>query len=284
MRLLEIVGHAWRVRTPKPVVFALLDAAAIGPVRAFWEKEVPWQLGKYVERHGNQVRIDGCRLDMSAAVFSTFQRGCFWLQRYEEPERIGVSRYLDSRLPVVELGASTGMLSCLINKRLRAPAAHVAVEANPDLIPVLEENRRLNHCSYSVVHAAVAYESTPLAFAAGNDHLAGRADSHGEGDRPVASVTLGRLLDRFQFDRATLVCDIEGMEVDLCRNEADTLGRRIAWLIIELHEPISGTAAVEDLLRVLSAQHFELVWQCNWTRVFRNVRLADGQPHPANHD
>jgi len=274
-RLLDVVGHAWRVGTPKPIVFALLDLAAVGPARPLWEKEVPWQIGKYVERHGNNVRIDRCRLDMSAGVFSTFQRGCFWLQRYEEPERMGVARFLDPTLPVVELGASTGMLSCLINTRLRVATAHVAVEANPDLIPVLHANRRLNGCSFSIVHAALAYDSAPIAFAPGDDHLAGQTEARDCAETLVPTVTLRHMLDRFNFERATLVCDIEGMEVDLFRHEAETLTERIAWLIIELHEPISGSAAVEGLLRGLRDCHFDLVWQRNWTRVFRNLRWAD---------
>ena len=273
-RLTQVAGHAWRVGTARPLLFALIDAAAIGPLRRFWEKEAPWQAGKLVERSGNRVRLDGCRLDVGSSIFSTFQRGCLWLSRHEEPERIAVGRYLDPALPVVELGASTGMLSCLINRRLRHPDHHVAVEANPDLIPVIHANRQLNNASFTVVHAAVAYDQASVTFARGEDHLVGhaRGDAQSAG---VATTTLGGLLERFNFERATLVCDIEGMEIDLWRREREVIVNHVVWLIVELHEPISGTEAVTGFIRELRADGFDLVWERSWTRVFRNTRWKD---------
>ena len=271
-RLVQVLEHAWRIRNARPAVLALLDAAARGPLRAFWETQAPWHVGKLVERRGNVVRLDGCRLDVSSKTFSTFQRGCLWLSRHEEPERIAVARYLDPARPVIELGASTGMLSCLINRRLDRPAAHVAVEANPDLIPVMQSNRALNRCSFEVVHAAVAYDRRSIGFAHGEDHLAGQADAQVEVTETVATTTLRQLLDRRQFDRATLVCDIEGMEIDLWRHEADIVAERIGCLIVELHEPISGREAVQAFLDGVRSRGFALVWERSWTRVFRNTR------------
>jgi FkbM family methyltransferase len=273
-RLLQVFAHAWRIGSPRPALFAVLDAAAVGPLRGFWEKEAPWHAGKIVERSGNVVRLDGCRIDVSAPTFSTFQRGCLWLSRHEEPERIAVARFLDPALPVIELGASTGMLSCLINRRLRRPSDHVAVEANPDLIPVVQSNRALNRCAFTVLHAAVAYDRESIGFAHGDDHLAGQADADAAPQRTVDTTTLRQLLDRSKFERATLVCDIEGMEIDLWRQEADVLTERIAWVIVELHEPISGREAVHEFISGLRGRGFDLVWERSWTRVFRNVRIA----------
>jgi len=273
-RLLRVLGHAWRIRNVRPVFFAALDAVAIGPLRRFWEKEAPWQVGKLVERAGNTVKLDGCRLDVSSATFSTFQRGCLWLCRHEEPERIAVGRFLDPSLPVIELGASTGMLSCLINRRLGQPAAHVAVEANPDLIPVLQANRALNRCLFTVMHAAVAYDGESIVFARGEDHLAGQARAQADSERRVGATTLQQLLDAMNFRLATLVCDIEGMEIELWRHERETFRDRIAWLIVELHEPISGVETVRQFIEEVQAEGFTRVWECSWTRVFRNNRWA----------
>lgn len=273
-RLLRVLGHAWRIRNVRPAVFAALDAVAIGPFRRFWEKEAPWHIGKLVERSGNTVKLDGCRLDVSSAMFSTFQRGCLWLSRHEEPERIAVGRYLKPTLPVIELGASIGMLSCLINRRLSQPTAHVAVEANPELIPVLQANRALNRCSFTVMHAAVAYDGQSTGFARGEDHLAGQARMEAASERRVGATTLRQLLDAMNFRLATLVCDIEGMEIELWRHERETVRDRIAWLIVELHEPISGVEAVRRFIEELQTEGFTRVWECSWTRVFRNSRWA----------
>jgi FkbM family methyltransferase len=273
-RLRQVLAHAWRIGNVRPAVFALLDAAAIGPLHGFWDKQAPWYAGKLVERRGNVVRLDGCRLDLSSTTFSTFQRGCLWLSRHEEPERIAVARFLDPALPVIELGASTGMLSCLINRRLRHPKAHVAVEANPDLMPVIQANRALNGGAFEIVHAAVAYDGRAIAFAHGDDHLAGQAETHHGAGGGIETTTVGGLLDRSKFERATLVCDIEGMEIEMWRHEGDTLAARIAWLIVELHEPISGREAVHEFIEGLQARGFALIWERSWTRVFRNTRWA----------
>ena len=133
-RLPQIVAHAWRVRNARAAVFAMLDSAAIGPLRTFWEKEAPRHVEKFVERTGNIVRLDGCQLDVSSTTFSTFQRGCLWLSRHEEPERMAVARYLDPDLPVIELGASTDVLSCLISRRLRQPKPGARRNV-PDTLP-----------------------------------------------------------------------------------------------------------------------------------------------------
>lgn len=271
-RAIDLLRHSWKVSSWRPLVFGCLDAAALGPASAFWQRQMPWYAGKYVERRGSVVTIDGCRLDVSAPTFSTFQRGCFWLQRHEKPERIAVARFLDPDLPVIELGASTGLLSCLIGRRLRRPDQHVAVEANPDLIGILERNRGLNGGSFSIVHAALAYDVEAIEFTRGEDHLAGRAKATGRVESPIDSVTLRQLLDRFAFSRATLVCDVEGMEVELWRRERDTIVDRIPWLIVELHEPISGAKAVNGLIAEVQEAGFALIWERGWTRVF--VRSA----------
>jgi FkbM family methyltransferase len=186
-------------------------------------KEVPWHIGKHVERTGCIVRLDNCQLDVNSDVFSTFHRGCIWLHRHEEPERIAVGRFLNPALPVIELGASTGALSCLINRRLHFPEAHIAVEANPALIPVLDRNRLLNSCRFTIIHAAVADSTRPVGFSPGYDHLAGRVNGAPNPESAVKVVTLGTLLNCVPGNRVTLVCDIEGMEVDLWRRDRDTI-------------------------------------------------------------
>lgn len=272
-RLAQVFGHAWRVRSIRPAAFALLDTVAVWPLRAFWTTQAPWYAGKYVEWRGHIVKLDDCRLDVSADVFSTFHRGCLWLHRHEEPERLAIVRFLDPDLPVVELGASTGALSCLINRRLRVPEAHVAVEANPTMIPVLERNRGLNACRFTILHAAVAGDSQSVVhFSEGADHLAGQAGLGHFPDSSLDVVTLDSLLARFTGKRVTLVCDIEGMEVDIWRHHHREIAQHVACFIVELHESISGRATVERLLREIPEQGFAHVWARNSTHVFQNTR------------
>ena len=274
-RLLSVCAHAWRVRSLRPAVFAVLNTLAVGPLRKVWLKEVPWHAGKFVERRGNVVWLDNCRVDVSAGLFSTFQRGCLWLHRHEEPERLAIGRFLESSRPVIELGASTGTLSCLINRRLRDPRQHVAVELNPALIPVIENNRALNACQFTVIHAAVGDPDTPPAFAVGDDHLAGHASAPSGQEEVIPVVTLDALLERFPGERVTLVCDIEGTEIDLWKRSQHLFPARVEWFIVEVHEDITGVDAIEAMTRGLMDRGFDQVWVCSATRVFRNVRYPE---------
>ena len=83
---------------------------------------------------------------------------------YELPERFAVKRYLRPSTPVVELGASLGVVSCAINRRLSNPERHVAVEANPAVLPILTGNRDLNGCRFEIVHAAAGAEGDVITF------------------------------------------------------------------------------------------------------------------------
>ena len=287
-RLRLMIRHSWRVRRLRPALIAVIDRVVATVDRLtrgaaatqVWQKQVPWYIGKYLVEPVNRgiVRLDDCKLDTNNETFTTFTRGSLWLHRYEEPERLAIVRFLDPNLPVLELGASVGAMSCLINRRLRHPDAHVAVEPSPQLMPLLARNREVNRASFTSVQAAVAYDSASLGFSPGLDNLEGHVDVDGGVTVPTATVT--ELLDRFRFERASLVCDIEGMEVQLWAHESHVIAERVAWLIIELHPWIYGQDTADRLIEQFKSQGFSHEWTRSCTFVFRNARwpshLGDG--------
>ena len=110
------------------------------------------------------VSLDGCRfalqsLDSESEMWVSLVNGF-----YEQPERIALTRYLDPDLPVIELGGCAGVIACLTNRRLHDRRAHVVVEANPLMLPLLLKNARLNGCDFQVVNAAIAYGTTDSTF------------------------------------------------------------------------------------------------------------------------
>src|SRR6185295_467935 len=98
---------------------------------------------------GGLIRLDGC-------VFRSDAGSREWLLSgdYEGPERTAAKRYIRSDIPVVEFGGALGVVSCVLNRRLKNPRHHVVVEANPHVLPALLENRNRNHCSFEIVHGA----------------------------------------------------------------------------------------------------------------------------------
>ncbi len=278
-RLWLMIRHAWRVRRFRPALIAVIDRIVSkmdwlvrGAASRVWQKQLPWYIGKYLVEPVNRgiVPLDNCKLDTNNETFTTFLRGSLWLHRYEEPERLAIVRFLDPDLPVLELGASVGGMSCLINRRLSNPEAHVAVEPSPQLLPLLARNREVNRASFTSVQAAVAYGSASLSFSPGPDNLEGRVDV--DGGVTVPTATVQELLDRFRFERVTLVCDVEGMEVELWAHESHVIADRVAWLIIELHSWIYGQGTTDSLIEQFKSQGFSHVWTRSCTFVFRNTR------------
>lgn len=236
-----------------------------------------WCKSRYVELRGNNFTLDGCRFSVDSPVIRTELKEQFVADRYERAEREMVKQYLDPALPVVELGGAIGVVACLTNRKLANPRAHVVVEANPDLIPLLERNRDRNGCSFNIVHRAIAYGGDEVTFYRNVQFYSGNTfnawnESPGESIR-VPTTGLRRILDHFGFDRCALICDIEGGEFDLIDHEADTLRERVVTLMVEVHEQVApevATAFFPKLERI----GFSAIQKRDGTYVLQNAGLV----------
>lgn len=177
---------------------------------------------------------------------------------YEDGERTALAHVFNPDLPLIECGASIGVLACLTNGRLRHPEAHVAIEANPSLLPLLERHRARNGARFEILPAAVAYGVADVEFAISGDSLA--SSLHGDGRRVrVPAVTLGAVADQHGFDRFGLVCDIEGAEMDILRHDEATLVQRAAWVVMESHRDAQGRDLAHDVIDWFTARGFRHV-------------------------
>ena len=228
-------------------------------VKSTWRRGEVWQLGRFIGMPTDIVRLDGCRFSIAKDRVPANVIDLLLSDLYEEPERKALRTFLDPELPVIELGACIGVVSCLTNRRLRRPEQHVVVEANPALLPLLEDNRARNDCRFEIVHAAVSYGVETIKFNVDDNILA--SSLHGDERQAVtvATVTLERLLNEHGFARATLICDIEGAELQLVEHELKTIGERVATIIMELHDRIVGQEQTQAMLSQLESAGFKIV-------------------------
>lgn len=242
-----------------------------------WFQQEHWWVGLIVALRGNVVKLDSCVFRVSHPAIATATKSLFFFGTYERPEREIVKKYLNRTHPVVELGGSIGIVACVTNRLLNDRRKHVVVEANPDLIDVLVENRDRNGCHFTVLHRALAYGgnetvfyTSPGAFLAGSVQV--------ESSTPVAvrTVSLRGILDEYRFDACTLVCDIEGGEMDLVEHEIRVLQERVELLIVEVHGWRVGQHRAEQMIRALECGGFRRIHEREGTYVFRNDRLAPG--------
>lgn len=208
------------------------------------------------------VVFEGFVIDTASPLVDDATRVGLFLHTYESSERRAIERFLAPRRPVIELGASIGFISLLIARKAH-PSTQIAVEANPDLIPVLRRNLESNGASGVIVlHAAVAYDgANEVPFQVSNDNLGGRLAVGAGSDRVlrrVPSVTLQQILDQNQIDAFTLVADIEGAEWDLMEHESEATSRRCRQAIFELHE-IEREG--RRIARAEMAAHFMARWR-----------------------
>jgi len=216
------------------------------------------------------VTIDGCQFYLGDLPNNTMKLA---LQKgsYELPERAAVRKHIRPEWGVVELGACIGVVSCVTNKLLRNPEAHVVIELNPMAVPHLIANRQRNNCSFKVLNCALAYDAKQVSF---SPHLELWGNFlHQAGTRPPVSVPvtqLERILNGEGFDEFAVICDVEGQEIELLKHEMETL-RKASLIIMELHPHMIGEENSEMILSALAQEGFQVEKESANIAVFTKV-------------
>jgi len=229
------------------------------------------KIGMWYRRTGNAVRLDGCVFDLeglSEDISSLLLRG-----EYELSERTIARMFLDQRLPVIELGSCIGVVSCITNRMLQHPDRHVVVEANTNIIETLRSNAARNRSRFTIVNAALGYDASPFFV---SSHLIASGTRAQGTPINVPKRTLRQIADEFQFDRFTLVCDIEGSETDLVDREGEFIAERCPSIIMETHEKLLGMEPIRDMTARLAKLGFLAIYRSWDTSVFCNsLRQTD---------
>lgn len=224
-----------------------------------WRRGEVWQLGRFVGFPTEIVRLDGCKFTLDEELLPANVVDLLLENNYEAPEREALKKYLDPDSPVIELGACLGIVSCLTNRRLRQPEKHVVVEANPTLVPMLAQNRERNGCHFRIVHAALSYGADTSTFKVNDNILASSLNGDEQQAVVVSTVSLQQLLDELSFEKATLICDIEGAELQMVEHELDVLRDRVSMIIMEIHDRMVGDEPTQRMLDRLESAGFRMV-------------------------
>lgn len=184
---------------------------------------------------GNRFRSRGVLVDTSSSlVLPEVKASLFW-GFYESAEIRFVQRHLPVDLDVVELGASLGVVSSHIARRLGPGRRLICVEPNAALRPLAERNVSLNAKGIALtqVTGAVAYDAPTVRFAVARRNIDSQIADDLDGVE-VPAVQLGRLLAEQGVGDFTLVSDIEGAEAAVLAEDGPALAR-CRLIIAELH-------------------------------------------------
>lgn len=219
--------------------------------------------------HGGAVDVpDDLHLRIRAKVASG---------EYEATECELIEAFLPSDRPVVELGGCLGLVSNVIARRLKPGTPFVVVEANPALHEICQRNATLDGAAgnVQVESAAIAYDGADVIFDVSDNVHVSRlaADGAGQGVR-VPARTLAEVLAAAGITgRYSLICDIEGAELDLIDRDANALGR-CDLLVIEMH-PVEFEKAGRSLEEMVAKiERLGLVERKRMADVFAFERAA----------
>lgn len=246
-----VLGRSPVIVRIKRVVAGIVCHPLVGVVIAFFFRD--------------RIPYRGMRIHTTGEVVGDSAKASIFWGIYESAEARFIRRHLCTRRDVVELGASLGVISSLIARKLAPGYRLICVEANPGIIPLLRQNIAVNapRAAVSVLGGAIDYELSAgdtAVLHVGGAHTTTRLLTPGDvtGSRlPTQAVHLRDLLRSMHIERYTLVADIEGAEAGLLMDDAESLSG-CEQMIVELHATSwKGTPmSVEHMLGRLQGMGF----------------------------
>ncbi|MEE4174183.1 MAG: hypothetical protein V2I57_08030 [Xanthomonadales bacterium] len=201
--------------------------------------------------------LDGIVLPGDERLISPVLHRALSQGRYEGEERTHLPGLLQDGDVVLELGAGLGVVStlCARDERVRKV---VTVEANPDLIPYVQEVHRRNGVTdkVSLMHAVAlpAPDVDEVDFFVRKDIWASSLNGKIWGwDRKVSTkvVDLHTLVE--DLDPTLMIVDIEGGEVQLLK---DFSPGNLRHVYVEIHKQVIGPRGVRFVFNQLARAGF----------------------------
>jgi hypothetical protein len=141
------------------------------------------------------------------------------------------------------------------------------------MLPLIQQNRAANAASFELLHGAIAYGGAYVSLNTTSDLLASRTDAAPGGDVPA--LQLSSVLRKYRFSNCTLICDIEGAEIDLVEHELAVLQTRVLTIVLEEHPEYCSASSRAGMFDELTKAGFERVESLRKVHVLRNGRLKD---------
>jgi len=200
----------------------------------------------------NTASLNGIKLSLDSPAISATMREKIKSGEYERGESLEIPKLLQKGEVVLEIGAGIGYISSYTWKTGLCEKI-VVVEANPDLIPIIEQTHSENNIPATVIQGCLNDSEGECSFYTRNDFWASSLspNPHFKEEKKIPMIHFQNLLDELQ--PTTIICDIEGGEADIFANVSLKGVRKI---FLEIHQRMIGRAGIKQLFDHLSAQGF----------------------------
>lgn len=208
----------------------------------------------------NKIRFNNVWICTDYSEISNYIKACLFWGLYEKQEAKFIQKYISNDLPVIELGASIGVISCITARKV-FPQNVYSVEASPSLIRIIENNLKLNQIDNCKVLNLALGSNTEVFFTPGKDNTVGTiSDNRNENSVSVKCLPLSGIASSLKLQKFNLICDIEGSETDFLFGDPESL-MACELMIIELHDTVArgNWVSAERLKERIVALGFSLL-------------------------
>jgi len=221
------------------------------------------------------IKYEGVILPTASPMINAGAKVQLYNQDWEKEEIYAVDEYFNQPLDFIDLGSCTGFMTvCTLNK-LDDDVTAVAVEANPNLIPVIARTRSLNDTDFEIVDAAYHTKKDQVNFNIHTKIESSSIQRKSEETVSVSTTNIRSLIQQFELDTPAIIADIEGAEVEMICNEIATLEEYCPLLIIEMHEDYADN--IDKAFAELDDSIFQKVDSEGDIKIFKNI---DVMPEP----
>ena len=198
----------------------------------------------------------GCRLYLNKNLISKKIRKIIYNYAYELQEISILSKTLDTKDVVLEIGAGMGFISIFCSKKIGDNSVF-AYEANPEMIPLIEKNYLLNKVSPVINNLILDKENGEVDFYIESNFYSSSTIQRSKNAVKVR-IKSRNINDELKDIKPNfLIIDIEGGEVELMNNilfHENCINK----ILIEVHPRIVGEDNINAIIQRLFTQNFLL--------------------------
>ena len=207
-------------------------------------------LGWYFDNFVKQYNFEGLKLSIPKDLTDRKFRARFVVNSYEWREIYLLNKHLSKDAKILELGGAFGLVSCISNQKLNVKDNHIVIEANPDVIKTLKENRDINGCKFEVIEGLISKYGDKDFYL--KDNIIGSSAYRKTGRKVrVKSFTFDEIEHEKQISFDTIIMDIEGGEYDFIIENEKKL-KQLKMILIEFHPKFIGYEKCGEIRNILS--------------------------------
>jgi len=220
--------------------------------------QAPGRVARYAARRVLRPPVIthfGVRLALDASVLSPAIVESLYRGGYEGPEVEMIRATLRPEDRVLEIGGGLGFIGIITARLVRLPQQVLIIEANPQLIPVMQRNFALNGVHPEVRNVVLGRDgASEVSFYLHDDFWASSLMPFAGGrETRVPQQDARQVLDAFR--PTYLIVDIEGGEIALL-DDLDLAG--VETLCLEVHPGATGQPAIDTMFAQFARQGFVL--------------------------